>query len=157
MGTTIQQYQLEEADFRNNKLANHEKPLQGNNDLLSLTRPDIVYDIHKRYFESGADIVETNTFSGTWVAQADYGLEHLVYEINFESTRLAKKAAEEVFRATGERKYVAGAMGPTNRTLSISPSVERPDFRNISECYEMRKCFKASEKLEKCTKYRSLS
>ena len=94
-----------------------------------------MYDIHKRYFESGADIVETNTFSGTWVAQADYGLEHLVYEINYESTRLAKKAAEEVYKATGERKYVAGAMGPTNRTLSISPSVERPDFRNISKCF----------------------
>ena len=132
MGTAFQQYPLEEADFRNKKLANHEKPLKGNNDLLSLTRPDIVYDIHKRYFQSGADIVETNTFSGTWVAQADYGLEHLVYEINYESTKLAKKA-EEVSRATGERKYVAGAIGPTNRTLSISPSVERPDFRNISK------------------------
>ena len=88
--------------------------------------------------------METNTFSGTWVAQADYGLEHLVYEINYESARLAKKAAEEVSKATGERKYVAGAMGPTNRTLSISPSVERPDFRNISECVVLREYFQTS-------------
>lgn len=133
MGTTIQQYKLEENDFRNEKLTQHSKPLKGNNDLLSITRPDVIYEIHKTYFEAGADIVETNTFSGTWVAQADYGLESLVYDINYESAKLAKRAAEEVYKATGERKYVAGAMGPTNRTLSISPSVERPDFRNISE------------------------
>ena len=132
MGTTIQQYELEENDFRNERLASHDKPLKGNNDILSLTRPDIIYEIHKKYFEAGADIVETNTFSGTWVAQADYGLESLVQDINYEGARLARRAAEDVFRATGERKYVAGAIGPTNRTLSISPSVERPDFRNIS-------------------------
>ena len=136
MGTTIQQYQLEENDFRNERLASHDKPLQGNNDLLSLTRPDIIYEIHKKYFEAGADIVETNTFSGTWVAQADYGLESLVQDINYQGARLAKKAAEDVSRATGERKYVAGAIGPTNRTLSISPSVERPDYRNISKVHQ---------------------
>ena len=133
MGTTIQQYKLEEEDFRNEKLKHHSKPLKGNNDLLSITRPDVICEIHKKYFEAGADIVETNTFSGTWVAQADYGLESLVYDINYESAKLAKKAADEVYRASGERKFVAGAMGPTNRTLSISPSVERPDYRNISK------------------------
>ena len=133
MGTTIQQYKLEEPDFRNDQLAGHDKPLKGNNDILSLTRPDIIYEIHKTYFEAGADIVETNTFSGTWVAQADYGLESLVYDINFQGAKLAKRAAEDVLRSTGERKYVAGAVGPTNRTLSISPSVERPDYRNISK------------------------
>merc|ERR1711892_1614372 len=125
-------WELEEEDFRTKALANHPKPLKGNNDLLSLSRPDIIYDIHKQYFEAGADIGETNTFSGTWVAQADYGLESLVYDINYEGALLAKKAAEDVYKATGNRKYVAGAMGPTNRTLSISPSVERPDFRNIT-------------------------
>ena len=137
MGTTIQQYKLEEPDFRNDQLAGHDKPLKGNNDILCLTRPDIIYEIHKHYFEAGADIVETNTFSGTWVAQADYGLESLVHDINYEGTRLAKKAAEDVFRATGERKYVAGTIGPTNRTLSISPSVERPDYRNISKVTQL--------------------
>jgi len=132
MGTVIQQYKLEEEDFRNDALANHEKPLKGNNDLLSITRPDIIYDIHKKYYEAGADIAETNTFSGTWVAQADYGLESLVYDINYQSVQLAKKAAEDVFKETGQRKWVAGTMGPTNRTLTISPSVERPDYRNIT-------------------------
>lgn len=132
MGTMVQRHKLEEEDFRNEALKNHPKPLKGNNDLLSLSRPDIIYDIYKQYFEAGSDIVETNTFSGTWVAQADYGLESLVYDINYEGTKLAKKAAEYVYKATGNRKYVAGAMGPTNRTLSISPSVERPDFRNIT-------------------------
>ena len=95
-------------------------------------RPEIILDIHRQYYESGADICGTNTFSGTWIAQADYGLEHLVYDINYQSTLLARQAAGEVERATGQRKYVAGAMGPTNRTLSISPSVERPDFRNVT-------------------------
>jgi len=132
MGTMIQRHSLEEHHFRNEDLANHPKPLQGNNDVLSITQPDIIYDIHKQYFEAGADIVETNTFSGTWVAQSDYGLEHLVYEINLQSAHVAKKAADDVYRATGDKKYVAGTLGPTNRTLSISPSVERPDFRNIT-------------------------
>ena len=133
MGTMVQRHKLEEPDFRNEALANHPKPLKGNNDVLTLTRPDIIYDIHKQYFEAGSDIVETNTFSGTWVAQADYALESLVYDINYEGAKLAKKAAEDVSKSTGKRKYVAGALGPTNRTLSISPSVERPDFRNISK------------------------
>jgi len=132
MGTMVQRHTLEEEDFRTKALADHPKPIKGNNDMLTISRPDIIYDIHRQYFEAGADICETNTFSGTWVAQADYALEHLVYDINCEGAKLAKKAAEDVYRATGKRKYVAGAMGPTNRTLSISPSVERPDFRNIT-------------------------
>jgi len=132
MGTMVQKHKLEENDFRNAELANHPKPLQGNNDILTLTRPDIIYNIHKEYFEAGADICETNTFSGTTVAQADYALEHLVYQINFQGAQLAKRAAEDVYRETGKEKYVAGAMGPTNKTLSISPSVEKPEFRDIS-------------------------
>ncbi|XP_071078778.1 methionine synthase-like isoform X1 [Haliotis cracherodii] len=132
MGTMIQQLRLEEEDFRGEELANHPKSLKGNNDLLSITKPQAIYQIHKDYLEAGADFVETNTFSGTRVAQADYGLEELVYRLNFESAKLAQRACDDVTRDTGVRRYVAGAMGPTNRTLSISPSVERPDFRNVT-------------------------
>ncbi|CAJ0585703.1 unnamed protein product, partial [Mesorhabditis spiculigera] len=132
MGTMIQRRHLEEKDFRSQILENHEKPLQGNNDLLSLTRPDVIYEIHKEYLEAGADIIETNTFSGTTIAQADYACEHLVYQINYESAQIAKRACDDVFKATGIRRFVAGAIGPTNKTLSISPSVEKPDFRNIT-------------------------
>ncbi|CAI5443928.1 unnamed protein product [Caenorhabditis angaria] len=130
MGTMIQREYLEEDDFRGEILKEHTKPLKGNNDLLSLTRPEIIYKIHKLYLEAGADFVETNTFSGTTIAQADYACEHLVHDINFESAKLAKKACEDVGKATGRRRYVCGAIGPTNKTLSISPSVEKPDFRN---------------------------
>ena len=132
MGTMIQQRNLDENDFRGDEFKDSPKPLQGNNDLLSLTRPDVVFEIHKEYLEAGADIVETNTFSGTSIAQADYGLQRIVYKLNYESAKLAKRAAEEVTKALGKQKYVAGAMGPTNRTLSISPSVEKPEYRNIS-------------------------
>ena len=95
MGTMIQRYPLTEEDFRGARFADHPKPLRGNNDLLSLTRPDIIRGIHAEYFAAGADMVETNTFSGTTIAQADYGLEHVVYEINYESARLAREAADE--------------------------------------------------------------
>ncbi|XP_029449763.1 methionine synthase isoform X2 [Rhinatrema bivittatum] len=132
MGTMIQQHTLTEGDFRGQEFKDHAKLLKGNNDILSLTRPDIVYRIHKEYLLSGADIIETNTFSSTSVAQADYGLEHLAYRLNKISAELARKAAEEVSAETGAKRYVAGAMGPTNRTLSVSPSVERPDYRNIT-------------------------
>uniref|UniRef100_A0A7E4V8H0 Methionine synthase n=1 Tax=Panagrellus redivivus TaxID=6233 RepID=A0A7E4V8H0_PANRE len=133
MGTMIQREHLGEDDFRCiDSLRNHEKSLKGNNDLLSLTRPEIIRKIHKLYLQAGADFVETNTFSGTTIAQADYGCEHLVHEINFESARLAKEACEEVFAETGQRKFVCGAIGPTNKTLSISPSVENPEFRNVT-------------------------
>ena len=132
MGTMIQGYKLSEADFRGERFANHGKDLKGNNDLLAITRPDIIKDIHRAYFEAGADIGETNTFSSTSIAQADYGLESLVYELNVAAARLAREAADEVERETGVPRYVAGAMGPTNRTASISPDVSNPGYRNTS-------------------------
>ncbi|MGI4870386.1 MAG: methionine synthase [Janthinobacterium lividum] len=131
MGTMIQRYPLEEEDFRGTRFVDHPRPLRGNNDLLSLTRPDIIRAIHAEYFAAGADMVETNTFSGTTIAQADYGLEHVVYELNYESARLAREAADEY--ATPERpRFVAGAIGPTNRTASLSPDVNRPGFRAVT-------------------------
>ncbi|MFC6222347.1 methionine synthase [Hymenobacter artigasi] len=131
MGTMIQRHPLTEEDFRGARFADHPKPLRGNNDLLSLTRPDIIKGIHAEYFAAGADMVETNTFSGTTIAQADYGLEHVVYELNYESARLAREAADEY--STPERpRFVAGAVGPTNRTASLSPDVNRPGFRAVT-------------------------
>lgn len=133
MGTMIQRYKLEEEDFRNESLKSHAKPLKGNNDLLSITRPDVILTIHKQYLEAGSDIIETNTFSGTTIAQADYGLEHLVYDINFESAKLARIACDEYMAKNPEKpRFVAGAMGPTNRTASISPDVNDPGFRGIT-------------------------
>ncbi|KAG9346044.1 hypothetical protein JZ751_007860 [Albula glossodonta] len=132
MGTMIQQRNLEELDFRGEEFRDHLKNLKGNNDLLSITQPDIIYKIHKEYLLAGADIIETNTFSSTSVAQADYGLEDLAYRMNKASAEVARKAANDVTTQTGVKRYVAGALGPTNRTLSVSPSVERPDFRNIT-------------------------
>ena len=136
MGTMIQQHPLTESDFRGEVFKNHSCDLKGNNDLLSLTQPDIIRQIHLQYFEAGADIAETNTFSSTRVAQADYQLEHLAYELNLASARLAREAAD-IFLSTeaGKQKgnvYVAGALGPTNRTASISPDVNNPGFRAIS-------------------------
>ncbi len=133
MGTMIQQHDLGEADFRNDRLTDHAKSLKGNNDLLSITRPDIILDIHRAYFEAGADIAETNTFSSTTIAQADYALEEWVYELNVESARLAKAAADE-FTALNPAKprFVAGSIGPTNRTASLSPDVNDPGFRAIT-------------------------
>lgn len=133
MGTMIQRYPLEEADFRGERFKDHKHPLKGNNDLLSLTRPDIIETIHRQYFEAGSDIVETNTFSGTTIAQADYHLEHVVYELNFESARIAKNVANE-FTAKEPHKprFVAGAIGPTNRTASLSPDVNDPGYRAIT-------------------------
>lgn len=132
MGTMIQRHSLEEQDYRGEEFQDHSTSVKGNNDLLSLTKPQIILDIHKAYLEAGADIVETNTFSGTRVAQADYHLEHVCYRLNLESARLARRAADEISASSGRQRYVAGALGPTNRTLSISPSVERPDYRNIT-------------------------
>lgn len=133
MGTMIQRHKLEEEDFRKGWFENHTHSLKGNNDLLSLTRPDIIEDIHKKYFEAGADIVETNTFSGTWIAQADYGLEHAVYDINFYSAQLAKKVADEfTLKNPDKPRFVAGSIGPTNRTASISPDVNDPGYRAIT-------------------------
>jgi 5-methyltetrahydrofolate--homocysteine methyltransferase len=129
MGTMIQRHKLEEFDFREGAFEQHDKSLKGNNDLLSITRPEIIKDIHRQYFQAGADIVETNTFSGTWIAQADYGLEDAVYKINFESAKIAKEVALEF---TDKPRFVAGSIGPTNRTASISPDVNDPGYRAIS-------------------------
>ena len=132
MGTMIQQYRLKEADFRGDRFPDHAKNLQGNNDLLSLTRPDVIAAIHRGYLEGGADIIETNTFSGTRIAQSDYDLESVIYELNKRSAEIAKEVARDVGVATGIPRLVAGAMGPTNRTLSVSPSVEKPEYRNVT-------------------------
>jgi 5-methyltetrahydrofolate--homocysteine methyltransferase len=133
MGTMIQRYNLEEEDFRNEALKDHEHPLKGNNDLLSITRPDIIKAIHGEYFEAGADIAETNTFSSTTIAQADYHLEHMVYELNYQSAKIAKEAAEEYTAKNPDKpRFVAGSMGPTNRTASLSPDVNDPGYRAVT-------------------------
>lgn len=133
MGTMIQRYHLEEKDFRGERFKDHPHDLQGNNDLLSIVRPDIIEAIHKAYLEAGSDIVETNTFSGTTIAQADYKLEHIVYELNYESAKVARKACDEyTAKDSNKPRFVAGAMGPTNRTASISPDVNNPGFRAIT-------------------------
>jgi 5-methyltetrahydrofolate--homocysteine methyltransferase len=133
MGTMIQRYTLTEEDFRGELLKNHTHDLRGNNDLLSITKPEIIREIHSQYFEAGADIVETNTFSSTTIAQADYKLEHLAYELNFQSAKIAKEVADEFTKKNpSQPRFVAGAFGPTNRTASISPDVNNPGFRAIS-------------------------
>src|SRR4051812_5120234 len=132
MGTEIQNLKLSEADFRGERFRDHGQDLRGNNDLLILTQPDAIRDIHLDYFRAGADIVETNTFSGTSIAQADYGLEPIVRELNREGARLAREAAEIAQREDGRRRFVGGAIGPTNRTLSISPDVNNPGYRAVS-------------------------
>jgi 5-methyltetrahydrofolate--homocysteine methyltransferase len=133
MGTMIQRYELTEEDFRKGWFEDHPKSLKGNNDLLSLTRPDIIREIHRAYFEAGADIAETNTFSGTNVAQADYDLEFAVYDINYHSAKIARAVADEfTAREPDKPRFVAGSIGPTNRTASISPDVNDPGFRAIS-------------------------
>jgi 5-methyltetrahydrofolate--homocysteine methyltransferase len=133
MGTMIQRYKLQENDFRGERFKDHPCSLKGNNDLLSITRPDIILDIHRAYLQAGADIVETNTFSSTSIAQADYQLQDIVYELNYESARLARQACDEYSSQNSEKpRFVAGSIGPTNRTASISPDVNRPGFRAVS-------------------------
>jgi 5-methyltetrahydrofolate--homocysteine methyltransferase len=133
MGTMIQRHTLDEADFRGERFKNHPSPLKGNNDLLSITRPDIILEIHRQYLQAGADIIETNTFSGTTIAQADYHLEDAVYDINYQSARIARQAADEFTKQTPDKpRFVAGAMGPTNKTASISPDVNNPGYRAIT-------------------------
>ena len=130
MGTMIQRHKLEEEDFRKGWFENHGSPLKGNNDLLSLTRPEIIKDIHRQYFAAGADIAETNTFSGTTIAQADYHLENAVYDINYQSAKIAREVADEFTeREPDKPRFVAGSIGPTNRTCSISPDVNDPGYR----------------------------
>lgn len=133
MGTMIQRHKLEEKDFRGEILKDHPHPLKGNNDLLSITRPDIIKDIHRQYFEAGADMVETNTFGSTTVAQADYHLEHLVYDINFHAAKIAKEVAAEVTAKDPDKpRFVAGSMGPTTKLSSMSPDVNNPGYRAIT-------------------------
>jgi 5-methyltetrahydrofolate--homocysteine methyltransferase len=133
MGTMIQRYQLEEQDFRGTRFPNPVIDLKGNNDLLSLTRPEIIEEIHTQYLEAGSDIIETNTFSGTRLAQADYQLEEVVVEINRESARIAKRACQKFMKKNPDRRcFVAGALGPTNRTASMSPDVNNPAFRAVT-------------------------
>ncbi|MCF2517909.1 methionine synthase [Dyadobacter sp. CY351] len=133
MGTMIQRYKLEDHDYRGERFKDWPRDVKGNNDLLSLTRPDIIKAIHAAYFEAGADIAETNTFSGTTIAMADYGMEELVYELNFESARLAREVADEFTEKDPDKpRFVAGSIGPTNRTASLSPDVNNPGYRAIS-------------------------
>lgn len=133
MGTMIQRHKLEEADFRGDILKDHPHPLKGNNDLLSITRPDIIKDIHRQYFEAGADIIETNTFGSTSVAQADYHLEHLVYQINYQAAKIAREVADEFTKKEPNKpRFVAGSMGPTTKLASMSPDVNNPGFRAIT-------------------------
>jgi 5-methyltetrahydrofolate--homocysteine methyltransferase len=133
MGTMIQRHPLTEADFRGERFKDHGHDLKGNNDLLSITRPDVIKGIHRAYFEAGSDIVETNTFSTTTVSQADYGLEDAVHEINLAGAKVAREAADEFMAANpGRRVFVAGSVGPTNRTASMSPDVNNPGYRAVT-------------------------
>ncbi len=132
MGTMIQGYKLDEAGYRGERFPDFTRDLKGNNDLLTLTQPQIIREIHAEYLAAGADILETNTFNSTRIAQADYALEHLVHELNVEAAKLARAAADEFEQKDGRPRFVAGALGPTNRTASISPDVNDPGFRNTS-------------------------
>ncbi|MDC6365803.1 MULTISPECIES: homocysteine S-methyltransferase family protein [Flavobacteriaceae] len=133
MGTMLQRYKFEEEDFRGERFKDWGHPLKGNNDLLSLTQPEAIAEVHRKYFEAGADIVETNTFSGTTIAMADYHMEDLVYELNYESAKIAKKVAEEfTAKEPNKPRFVAGSIGPTNKTASMSPDVNDPGFRAVS-------------------------
>lgn len=142
MGTMIQRHKLEEDDYRGERFRTWNQDVKGNNDLLSITQPQIIYDIHAQYLDAGADIIETNTFNSTSISLADYGMGHLAYELNFEGAKLARRAADAAEAADPSRpRYVAGALGPTNRTASISPVVTDPGFRNV-DFDELRLAYK---------------
>ena len=133
MGTMIQRYKLDEAGYRGTRFKDHQRDLKGNNDLLVLSQPKIISEIHNAYLEAGADIIETNTFNAQAISQGDYGLEDIVYEMNVAAGRLAREAADAWTKKTPSKpRFVAGAIGPTNRTASISPDVNNPGFRNVS-------------------------
>ena len=135
MGTMIQKFKFSEEDYRGERFKDFDAPdgLKGNNDLLSLTKSETIRQIHEDYLSAGSDIIETNTFSGTTIAMADYRMEHLVHELNFESARLCREACDKYTKLTPEKpRFAIGAIGPTNRTGSISPSVEDPGFRNVT-------------------------
>jgi len=133
MGTMIQRYRLDEAGYRGARFKDHKRDLKGNNDLLVLSQPKIISEIHNAYLEAGADIIETNTFNAQAISQSDYGLEDIVYEMNVAAAKLAREAADAWTKKTPDKpRFVAGAIGPTNRTASISPDVNNPGFRNVS-------------------------
>ena len=133
MGTMLQRYKFEEEDYRGERFKNWEHPLKGNNDLLSLTQPQAIEEVHRKYLDAGADIIETNTFSGTTIAMADYHMEDLVYELNFESAKIARKVSDEFTALNPDKpRFVAGSIGPTNKTASLSPDVNDPGFRAIT-------------------------
>jgi len=133
MGTMIQRHKLQEADYRGTRFANWHTDVQGNNDLLSITQPDIIEGIHKQYLEAGADIIETNTFSSTTIAQADYDMQAIAYEMNVASAQCARRAANTYTAQNPEKpRFVAGAIGPMNKTLSLSPDVNNPGFRAVT-------------------------
>jgi 5-methyltetrahydrofolate--homocysteine methyltransferase len=133
MGTMIQQYKLEEKDYRGERFKNWHKDVKGNNDLLSITQPQIIQAIHKAYLEAGADILETNTFSSTSIAQADYDMQSLAYELNVAAATCARKAIDEYLEKNqGAEKFIAGSIGPLNKTLSLSPDVNNPGFRTVT-------------------------
>ncbi|MFI2744043.1 homocysteine S-methyltransferase family protein [Zhouia sp. PK063] len=133
MGTMIQRYKFTEEDFRTDRFKDFEHPLQGNNDLLSITQPKAIAEIHAAYFAAGADIVETNTFSATTIGMADYHMEDLVYELNYESAKIARQVADEfTAKEPNKPRFVAGAIGPTNKTASMSPDVNDPGYRAIT-------------------------
>lgn len=135
MGTMIQRYQLEEKDYRGERFKNWHRDVKGNNDLLSITQPHIIEDIHRQYLDAGADIIETNTFSGTAIAQADYDMQSLAYELNVASARCARNAIDKFTanaKAAAGPKFIAGAIGPTNKTLSLSPDVNNPGYRAVT-------------------------
>jgi 5-methyltetrahydrofolate--homocysteine methyltransferase len=133
MGTMIQQYKFSEADFRGSRFQDFPVSVKGNNDLLSLTQPEAIYEIHCKYLEAGADLIETNTFSATTIAMADYQMENLAYELNLASAKLAKKAAQKFTALTPDKpRFVAGAIGPTNKTASMSPDVNDPAYRAVT-------------------------
>ncbi|MDX5584968.1 MAG: homocysteine S-methyltransferase family protein [Aureibaculum sp.] len=133
MGTMLQQYKFSEEDFRGEQFKNFHIPLQGNNDLLSITQPKAIKEIHAKYLEAGADIIETNTFSGTSIAMVDYQLESIAYELNYQSAKIAKEVADEFSLKTPEKpRFVAGSIGPTNKTASMSPNVNDPAYRAVT-------------------------
>ena len=132
MGTMIQKLKFDESDYRGHRFKDYNLSLKGNNDLLSLTQPDAIFNIHKEYLKAGADIIETNTFSSTSIGMADYGMESLVYELNFESAKLAKKATEKFNIDNSKPRFVAGSIGPTNKTASMSPDVNNPGYREVT-------------------------
>ena len=146
MGTMIQQYKLTEEDFRGERFKNHSCLLKGNNDILSLTKPEVIKEIHRKYLEAGADIIETNSFGSTSIAQEDYQLQDAVYDINYVCAKIAKEVTEEFTQKTPEKpRFVAGSIGPTTKLASMSPDVNDPGFRNIS-FDELRIAFKEQAK-----------